>query len=101
MEFGVWGLGAGVWGLGSGAWGVGSGLGLEIWGLGFGVWGFRGSSLIRPPNPPKDPTVALCLGTYGDPRGVGVSYGRSTLANPECAAGCSAAWPSTYRTVIE
>ena len=30
--------------------------------------------------PPEDPTVALCLGTYGDPLGVGVSYERSTPA---------------------
>ena len=30
------------------------------------------------PAAPEDPTVALCLGTYGDPRGVGVSYERGT-----------------------
>ena len=30
-------------------------------------------------SPPKDPTVALCLGTYGDPGGVGVSSDRDTL----------------------
>ena len=30
------------------------------------------------PPPRKDPTVALCLGTYGDPRGVGVAYERGT-----------------------
>ena len=28
--------------------------------------------------PPWDPTVGLCLGTYGDPRRVGVSYERGT-----------------------
>ena len=28
--------------------------------------------------PPQDPAVALCLGTYGGPRGVGVSYERGT-----------------------
>ena len=28
--------------------------------------------------PPRDTTVALFLGTYGDPRGLGVSYGRGT-----------------------
>ena len=28
--------------------------------------------------PPSDPTVGLCLGTYGDRRGVGVSYERGT-----------------------
>ena len=28
--------------------------------------------------PPYDPTVALFLGTYRDPRGVGVSYERDT-----------------------
>ena len=28
--------------------------------------------------PPSDPTVAPCLGTYDDPRGVGVSFERST-----------------------
>ena len=27
---------------------------------------------------PQEPTVALCLGTYGDSRGVGVSYERGT-----------------------
>jgi len=26
----------------------------------------------------QDPTVRLCLGTYGDPMGVGVSYERGT-----------------------
>ena len=36
-----------------------------------------GTSLIRPP-PSWDPTGALCLGTYGDPRGVAVSYERGT-----------------------
>ena len=30
------------------------------------------------PPPPKDPTIVLCLGTCGGPRGVGVSYGRGT-----------------------
>ena len=30
--------------------------------------------------PPWDPTVALCLGAYGDPRGAGVSYERGTPA---------------------
>ena len=25
---------------------------------------------------PQDPTEGLCLGSYGDPRGVGVSYER-------------------------
>ena len=32
--------------------------------------------------PPQDPAVALCLGTHGDPMGVGVSYARGTL--PVC-----------------
>ena len=35
------------------------------------------TSLIRT-IPFVDPTVALSLGTYGDPRGVGVSYERGT-----------------------
>ena len=30
------------------------------------------------PTPSYDPTVALCLGTYGGPMGVGVSYERGT-----------------------
>ena len=30
------------------------------------------------PPPPQNPTVALYLGTYGGPRGVGVSYERGT-----------------------
>jgi len=34
--------------------------------------------------PPLDPTAALCLGTYGDPRGVGVSYGRGTPVLNNC-----------------
>ena len=38
---------------------------------------YRGTSLTRTP-PPQDPTVALCLGTYGDPMGVGVSHERGT-----------------------
>ena len=36
---------------------------------------YRGTTLIRN-NPPEDPTEALCLGTYGDPMEVGVSYER-------------------------
>ena len=35
---------------------------------------YRGDSLIRNTHP----TIALRLGTYGDPRGVGVSYERGT-----------------------
>ena len=31
-----------------------------------------------PPPPLQDPTVALCLGTYGDPMGVVVSYERGS-----------------------
>ena len=42
---------------------------------------YRGASLIGTP-PPWDPAVALCPGTYGDPRGVGVSYKRSTPVEP-------------------
>jgi len=41
----------------------------------FGPPPYRGTSLMRTP-PPQDPTVALCLGTCGDPMGVGVSYER-------------------------
>ena len=40
---------------------------------------YRGTSLIRTPTQ-WDPEVALCLGTYGDPMGVGVSYERGTPA---------------------
>ena len=29
--------------------------------------------------PPQDPTVALCLGTCGNPKGVGISFERGTL----------------------
>jgi len=29
------------------------------------------------------PTVAICLGTNGDPMGVGVSYERGTPVNPD------------------
>ena len=38
---------------------------------------YRGALLIRN-TPPVGPTVALCLGTYGDPRGVSVSYEQGT-----------------------
>jgi len=38
---------------------------------------YRGKPLISPP-PPWILTVALRTGDYGDPRGVGVSYGRGT-----------------------
>ena len=37
----------------------------------------QGYPTHKPP-PPQDPTVALCLGTYGDPRGAGVSDERGT-----------------------
>ena len=43
---------------------------------------YRGTSLIKNPPPPKDPTAALGL-AYGDPRGVVVSYERGT---PVCAS---------------
>ena len=55
----------------------------------------RSTSLIRPPwgyladkNPPplQDPTVALCLGTCGDPRGWGVSYERGTSVTGAASA---------------
>ena len=36
-------------------------------------WVLQGYVAQKNPPPPKDPTVSLCLGTYGDPRGVGVS----------------------------
>ena len=38
---------------------------------------YRVPSLITTP-PPYDPTVALCLGTYGDPKGEGFSCERNT-----------------------
>ena len=38
---------------------------------------YRGTSLKRP-TPPVRPTMALCLGTSGDPRGGGGSYERGT-----------------------
>ena len=49
-------------------------------GLLFGFEGVESTGVPRSqePPPPQDPTVALCLGTYGDPRGVGVSYERGT-----------------------
>jgi len=43
--------------------------------------GYRGTSLIRN-TPSKEFTVALCLGTQGDPRRVGVSYERGTPVLP-------------------
>ena len=33
---------------------------------------YRGTSLMRTP-PFEDPSVALCLGIYGEPRGLGVA----------------------------
>ena len=45
----------------------------------------QGLSQSQENNPPEDPTVALHLGTFGDPRGVGVSYERGT---PEGRAHC-------------
>ena len=41
-------------------------------------FGYRGTSLMRNQPPPYAPTVGLCLGPYGDSRGVGVSYERGT-----------------------
>ena len=38
------------------------------------------ASLIRTP-PSNDPSVGLCLGTYGGPRGMGVSYEGGKPAN--------------------
>ena len=45
---------------------------------GFTTSHYRGTSLIRKNAPPYDPTVGLCLGPYGGPRGVAVSYKRGT-----------------------
>jgi len=57
---------------------------LRDWLMGFRRAHYRGTSLIRN-TPPYDPTVALCLGTYGDLRGVGVSYERGTpVAHTRC-----------------
>ena len=39
--------------------------------------------------PPQDPTVALCLGFFDDPRGMGVSYERGTPAREESATGAT------------
>ena len=44
----------------------------------------------KKPPPPYDSTVALCLGTYGDPRGVGGCYERVT-PEAQCLAPHSAA----------
>jgi hypothetical protein len=38
---------------------------------------------------PQEPTVALFLGTYGDPRGVGISCERGTPVLPILGAVCS------------
>ena len=48
----------------------------------FGTTHYTGTSLIRT-SPPFNPTVVLCLGPYGDPVGVGVSYERGTPVTPE------------------
>ena len=39
----------------------------------------QGYLAYKNPPPPEDPSVALCLGNFGDPRGVGVFYERGTL----------------------
>ena len=44
--------------------------------------GYRGSSPISNTSL-QDPAVALCLGTYGDPGGVGVSHGQGTPVRAE------------------
>ena len=38
---------------------------------------YRGTSLIRN-SAPQVPTIGLCLGSYGDPRGLGVSHERGS-----------------------
>ena len=43
-----------------------------------GAPSYRGTSLMGNIPPPEDPTVALCLGTYSGPMGVGVSCERGT-----------------------
>ena len=42
---------------------------------------YRGASLIRQYAPSQDPSVGLCLGPYGGPRGWAVSYERGTPAD--------------------
>ena len=42
------------------------------------MFSLQGYLAHKTPPPPKDPTGGLCPGTYGDPRGVGVSYERGT-----------------------
>ena len=78
--FGVWGLVFGVWGLGLGAWRPGSIYGYSTVLAVIKVTLFRGTSLIRSTPPVQDPTVSLCLGTYGEPTGLGVSYEQGTPA---------------------
>ena len=39
---------------------------------------YKGTWRINNKKQPYDPTVGLCLEPYGDPRGVGVPYGRGT-----------------------
>ena len=43
---------------------------------------FTGEPRSSETPPPWDPTVAPCLGTYTDPRGMGVSYERGTPEEP-------------------
>ena len=50
---------------------------------------YRGVPRSQETASPNDPTLALCLGTYGDPRGVGVSYERGTPIHLHGVACCS------------
>jgi len=44
-------------------------------------WGLHGDLAHKKPRPRKNKTVALCIGTYRDPKGVGVSYERGIHVN--------------------
>ena len=53
-------------------------------------WWYRGGTRLQGylalrTSPPQDPIVALCLGTYGDPRERGISYERGTPVTTLCA----------------
>ena len=45
---------------------------------GFSTRTLQGYLAHKNPPPPKEPTMALCLGTYGDPMGMVVSHERGT-----------------------
>ena len=60
---------------------------------------YRGTSHMRN-STPLDPTVALCLGTYGDPMGAGVYYERGRMGHPAAGSQHPGPGPSTCHPAL-